>query len=133
MRAEEGAVDQAVRDIVLPLIEAGEYVRVKTFKPQHRANAIPNGASIESERYGHYVTIKVFPQMKYVAPPTEPPAAGTPLADAYNKLVEIKGEDTAKAILTAVRNVRLSTSSARASTSLHRPERVLVDEAGPLR
>jgi hypothetical protein len=108
---EPDTIETTVRDIALPYIEAGEYVKVETRNVNLRDHVL-TGAIIRVQRDGHYVTISVFPQVKYspLAPPTTTPVPPDATVESlYQKLVETKGELNARAILNAVQVVAKST------------------------
>jgi hypothetical protein len=99
---DDTAIDTTIRDLALPFIKAGEHVVVR--RENERGCIIHSGAVIKVQRYGHHVTITVFP-MSRSWQPTPPAPLDPTLESAYERVVEVKGEATAKAILAAVQNV----------------------------
>jgi hypothetical protein len=102
---DDTAIDTTIRDLALPFIKAGEHVVVRRHNAQ--TGCIHSGAVIKVQRYGHHVTITVFPKsMSWQPIPLTPlPPLGPPLDSAYERVVEAKGEAAARAILAAVQNV----------------------------
>jgi hypothetical protein len=94
-------IDTTVRNLALPFLmpDEGQYaVTVRTY--HYRRSGVVKDAQIEFKRTGRYVDINVIPTF---LPPTMPTDAT--VETMYQRLVETKGEPTAKAILAAVRSV----------------------------
>jgi hypothetical protein len=99
-------IETSVRDLVLPFLtpDDGRYhVVVRTY--HHGRTGVVKDAEIEFCRTGQYVDVSVTPNFEWEAPAVELPTPGTPLADAYQKVVEQKGENAARAIYAAVQQV----------------------------